>query len=319
MKFRLLLVVLYCLLVYGSSYAQSLDHEPVVKRLAEIMNNNYVYPEKGKAMQDLLLAKLKNKSYSTFSEPEELAAALQADLRSITNDRHIRVAYDPDRVAAIKSRKPNGGRPVPKNFGFEKIEILDGNIGYLDLRGFMDIGMAEEVAKPAMDQLIKSDAIIFDLRRNGGGSPSMIRFICSYLFGSEPVHLNTFYWRPANNYTETWTAPKLVPETKPEIPIIILTSNYTFSAAEEFTYDLKNLKRATVIGEVTGGGAHPGGPIVIDEAFFVNVPQGRAINPVTKTNWEGVGVEPDIQIPADQALEKALETLKQMNLKEIKK
>lgn len=289
-----------------SVFGQDLDKAKVVNRLAQIMDNNYVYPDKGLAMKDLIQAKLKKGEYDQYSSQTAFADALQADLRSVINDRHIRVAFDEERVKAIESRDPNGGRRPPANFGFEKVEILEGNIGYLDLRGFTDVRFAEEVAVPAMNKLIDADAIIFDLRKNGGGSPSMIRFICSYLF-KEPTHLNTFYWRPADNYSETWTDPSLASQTKEDIPVFILTSDYTFSAAEEFTYDLKNLNRATVIGETTGGGAHPGGPIVINQGFLVNVPQGRAINPVTKTNWEGVGVEPHIKIDADAALDRALE------------
>ena len=297
--------LLFCLAL--SAFGQSFDKTRVVDRLAQIMDNNYVYPEKGAAMKELIQTKLKNGEYDQFTSARAFADALQTDLRSVTdNDRHIRVAFDEERVKAIENRDPNGGRTPPANFGFEKVEILEGNIGYLDLRGFMDIRFAEEVAVPAMNKLIEADAIIFDLRKNGGGSPSMIRFICSYLF-KESTHLNTFYWRPADNYSETWTDPSLAPKTKQDIPVYVLTSNYTFSAAEEFTYDLKNLGRATVIGETTGGGAHPGGPIVINQGFLVNVPQGRAINPVTKTNWEGVGVEPHITMSSDAALDKALE------------
>lgn len=296
------LLLLCCLSVLG----QDFDKASIVDRLAQIMDNNYVYPDKGKDMKELLQKKLKNGAYNQYTSATAFADALQADLRSVINDKHIRVAFDEERVKAIENRDQNGGRKPPANFGFEKVEILEGNIGYLDLRGFMEIRFAEEVAVPAMNKLIQADAIIFDLRKNGGGSPAMIRFICSYLF-KEATHLNTFYWRPANNYSETWTDPSLASQTKQDIPVYILTSDYTFSAAEEFTYDLKNLNRATVIGETTGGGAHPGGPIVINQGFFVNVPQGRAINPVTKTNWEGVGVEPHIKIDADAAFDRALE------------
>ena len=141
----------------------------------------------------------------------------------------------------------------------------------------------------------------------------MIRFISSYLFGDKPVHLNTFYWRPRDSYSETWTAPDLASVYKPNVPVYVLTSSYTFSAAEEFTYNLKNLKRATIIGETTGGGAHPGGPMLITDGFIVNVPQGRAINPITKTNWEGTGVKPNIETTADAALDKALELIRAKN------
>ena len=138
----------------------------------------------------------------------------------------------------------------------------------------------------------------------------MIRFISSYLFGDQPVHLNDFYWRPADRYEESWTNPDMASVHKPNAPVYVLTSNRTFSAAEEFTYNLKHLKRATIIGEVTGGGAHPGGPAIITGGFFVNVPRGRAINPVTKTNWEGIGVIPHIKMDSEQALDKALELAK---------
>ena len=303
MKTQIAILLLFCSL---SAFGQDFDKGKVVERLAQIMDNNYVYPEKGKEMKELIQKKLKNGEYNQYNTTTQFASALQNDLRSVINDKHIRVAFDEERVKAIENRDPSGRRKAPTNFGFEQVEILGGNIGYLDLRGFSEIRFAEDVAVPAMNKLIEADAIIFDLRKNGGGSPSMIRFICSYLF-KKPTHLNTFYWRPADNYSETWTDPSLASKTKEDIPVYVLTSNYTFSAAEEFTYDLKNLERATVIGEVTGGGAHPGGPIVINQGFFVNVPQGRAINPVTKTNWEAVGVKPHIELPADAALDKALE------------
>ena len=305
-KYLLLLLILNCSILS----AQDINKKAIVNKLANLMNRNYVFPEKGQAMHDLIKKKLKDQAYDELNTKEDFAAALESDLRSVINDKHIRVTFSPDRAKAVQNRDRNGGRSIPENFGFEEVRILENNIGYLDLRGFMDAGMAEEVAKPAMDKLIKADAIIFDLRKNGGGSPSMIRFISSYIFGNKPVHLNTFYWRPADEYSETWTDSSLASQTKPDIPIYVLTSDYTFSAAEEFTYNLKHLKRATIIGETTGGGAHPGGPMVIRDGFIVNVPQGRAINPVTKTNWEGVGVIPNINISADDALDHALELAK---------
>ena len=296
-------------LSWGATKAQDVDLDKayVVKRLAGIMNRNYVYPEKGKAMHDLVKDKQENGRYNGIKDPREFADQLEADLRSIINDKHIRVRYDTARYNAIRKGSRNGGRRTMHNHGFQEVKNLEGNIGYLDLRGFSNLGPAEDAAREAMDELIQADALIFDLRRNGGGSPSMIRFISSYIFGDEPVHLNDFYWRPADRYEESWTNPSFASVHKPDIPVYVLTSNYTFSAAEEFTYNLKHLKRATIIGEVTGGGAHPGGPSIIKGGFIVNVPRGRAINPVTKTNWEGVGVIPHIKIDSDQALDKAIE------------
>ena len=133
----------------------------------------------------------------------------------------------------------------------------------------------------------------------------MIQLITSYLYGPEPVHLNNFYWRPTDTHTQTWTLPHISGKRNPKAAVYVLTSNRTFSAAEEFSYNLKNLKRATLIGETTGGGAHPGGVVNAAEGFMVWVPSGRAINPITNTNWEGTGVVPHIKVNADQALQTA--------------
>jgi len=153
-----------------------------------------------------------------------------------------------------------------------------------------------------MNFLAHVDAIIFDLRQNGGGSPSMIQLISSYLF-DEPVHLNSFYIRKTDETQQFWTQGHVVGKKLLNVPVYVLTSSFTFSGAEEFTYNIKNLKRGTIIGETTGGGAHPvQGHTFENLPVLVTVPFGRAVNPITKTNWEGTGVEPDIKTPAEQAL-----------------
>ena len=188
------------------------------------------------------------------------------------------------------------------NFGFEKAERLEGNVGYLELRMFMPAELGGETAAAAMNLLANTDALIIDVRKNGGGEPSMVALVSSYLFGPEPVHLNDLYFRPDDSTHQWWTLPH-VPGLRYEgKPVYVLTSKRTFSAAEEFTYNLKCLKRATIVGETTGGGAHPGGIEKVHEHFGVFVPSGRAINPITKTNWEGTGVAPDVPVAADRAL-----------------
>jgi C-terminal processing protease CtpA/Prc len=253
------------------------------------------------------------------------AHKLTEDLLSISHDKHIRVRFDPEGITrqnqAVsdedkqKLLQQDIERYKKNNFGFKEIKILDGNIGYLNLTGFADASFAGETAVAAMNYLSNADAIIFDLRENGGGSPSMIQLITSYLYDSEPVHLNNFYWRPKDLNTQTWTLPHVPGKRSPDTPVYVLTSHSTFSAAEEFSYNLKNLKRATLIGETTGGGAHPGGPVIATDRFIVGVPSGRAINPITNTNWEGVGVVPHVQVQAKEALAtahiKALEALKE--------
>jgi C-terminal processing protease CtpA/Prc len=157
-----------------------------------------------------------------------------------------------------------------------------------------------------MNFLAHSDALIFDLRESaGGGDPSTVVFLSSYLFGSEPAHLNDLYWREGNRTHQYWTLTYVPGRRYVGKPVYILTSKRTFSAGEEFAYNLQALKRATIIGETTGGGANPGDEFRINDHFEVFVPTGRAINPVTKTNWEGTGVRPDIEAPKAQALKTA--------------
>ena len=120
------------------------------------------------------------------------------------------------------------------------------------------------------------------------------------------MHLNDFYWRESDEMRQFWTSPHVQGRRYgKDKPVYVLTSHDTFSAAEEFTYNLKNLKRATIVGETTGGGAHPGGPRRINRHFAVWVPAGRAINPITKTNWEGTGIEPDVKVEGRLALKTA--------------
>jgi hypothetical protein len=162
--------------------------------------------------------------------------------------------------------------------------------------------VAGETATAAMTFLSSTDAVIFDLRENGGGDPSMVAFLTSYLLGPRAVHLNDFYSRPTNETRQSWTLPYVPGRRLTEADVYILTSSRTFSGAEEFTYNLKHLKRATIVGEATRGAAHTVEGRRINANFAIAVPTGRPINPVTKTNWEGVGVKPDVAVSPERAL-----------------
>lgn len=198
-----------------------------------------------------------------------------------------------------------------RNYGFTKVEILAGNIGYVDLRGFNNPRRGAKTVESVMGFLANTEGIIFDVRQNGGGNPGMVQLICSYFFGKKPVHLNSLYWRQGDRTQEFWTLKEIDGQRMPKKPLYVLTSNRTFSAAEEFSYNLQNLKRATLVGETTGGGANPGGMFPIENQYVVFIPTGRAINPITKTNWEGVGVVPHIKVNSSEALERAhMELLK---------
>src|SRR5688500_9009940 len=285
----------------------------VIDSLIKQLNDAYVFPETAKKMEADLRARISSKEYDSVTSGRAFAEKLTADLQSVSKDKHLRVRFSPQ-VIPIRA---NRGEPSAEqrerniwfnkrtNFGFKRAERLNGNIGYVDLRGFSDHESGADTVAAAMAFLVNTDALIFDLRQNGGGNPFMIALISSYLFGDKPVHLNDLYWRKENKTDEFWTKPESAKVKFPNKDIYVLTSNYTFSGAEEFSYNLKNLKRATIIGETTGGGAHPGGTVRLADHFGVFIPVGRAINPISKTNWEGTGVEPDIKVPKEQALKTA--------------
>jgi hypothetical protein len=299
------------------------DKKEVIGKVSELLNKNYIFPETAKKIEDYLKKKLKKGQYKKLNDVDEFSRQLTEDLREVSKDKHLWVRHDPDMVKRLRKYEKNDRDPdvikrmlrysQRRNFGFQEVKILSGNIGYLDLRSFEGAEHGGATAVAAMNFLANCDALIIDLRRNGGGSPEMIQLISSYLFEGKSVHLNSFYWRPDDKHTQTWTLPHVPGKRIPDVPVYVLTSKRTFSAAEEFSYNLRNLKRGTLVGEVTGGGAHPGGPKVIDDHFCIGIPTGRAINPITKTNWEGVGVKPHIEVAQEKALAtakiKALEKL----------
>jgi C-terminal processing protease CtpA/Prc len=288
----------------------------VVKGVGDLLKNLYIFPEKAKEMDALLTKKLEEGAYDKLTDVQAFARALTQDLRMVSKDKHVRVIYGPEMVKRIRARKGRSTEEREKerqralleerkrNFGFQELKLLDGNIGYLDLRSFSGFREAAETAVAAMNFLANSDAVIIDLRRNGGGNPEMIQLISSY-FLRERSHLNSFENRGEDTMTQFWSFHYVPGRPMFDTDLYVLTSQRTFSAAEEFTYNLKNLKRATIVGETTGGGAHPGGTQIVNDSFLVWVPTGRAVNPITRTNWEGTGITPDIAVERDKALEKA--------------
>ncbi len=300
------------------------DHKTqgeIIDSISASLNEIYVFPDVAKKMEQLMRKQYKAHAYDSLTDLQSFTRQLTIDMRSISHDKHLATrnvteeemaTLEPDSLSPEDQAKQIE-ELERRNFGFYNVDHLEGNIGYLDLRNFYDASDAGPTAVAAMNLLANSDAVIIDLRQNGGGSPSMIQLICSY-FLKDPEHLNSFYIRKTDSIKQYWSSAWVPGKKMPDVPLYILTSSRTFSAAEEFTYDLKNLKRAIVIGETTGGGAHP-----VEYRAYKNlrvglkVPFGRAINPITGTNWEGTGVEPDIKVPADKALNVAkLEALKKI-------
>ena len=290
--------------------------DAVVLSLADLVEEHYVFAEQAAKIAETLREGLISGAYDGLTLPGALAGALTRDLRSVNGDLHLGVR--PLRSGGVREPAPDSEeahrryleRVRRSNYGFQKVEILDGNVGYLDLRSFTDAGIGGDTAVAAMSFLANTDALIIDLRQNGGGDPSMIQLLTSYFF-EERTHLNSFQWRGQETISQFWTLPHVPGEKLVDVPLFILTSARTFSAAEEFCYNLRNLERATLVGETTGGGAHPGGSYPVEGVFSVFIPGGRAINPITGTNWEGTGVEPHVAVPAGDALESARREAKQ--------
>ena len=298
----------------GTQPAMTVDaamRRQVIDGVLARLKEAYVFPDTALAMERAIQGRVRRGEYDRITGATVLAESLTAHLQAVSQDRHLRVRYVAN---GVPERRDDGPDPEEDararafgqrmNFGFERVERLPGNIGYLELRSF---GFNEEwiaaAAAAAFDFLANTDALIIDLRRNGGGSPAMVAFVSTYLFGPDTVHLNSLYWRPGNR-TDHFYTRKTVPGARygPDRPVYVLTSRRTFSGAEEFAYNLQTRQRATIVGDTTGGGAHPGGPQRVTDHFAVWVPSGRAINPITKTNWERVGVRPDVAVPSDRAL-----------------
>lgn len=290
------------------------DRAASIKAACVALRDGYVYPEVAEKMAASVLAKLEKGGYDAITTDRELAAALTEDFRAVSKDMHLRVRAEAGAMTSAPAGDAEDGpseaqrtQMRARNFAFQKVEILPGNIGYLRFDAFVNDAEAEATAAGAMAFLQHCDAIIYDLRSNGGGSPEMIAFLTTYLFESK-THLNNMIDRTGKVVEEFWTRDS-VPgaKLKSGIPVFVLTSKRTFSGAEEFSYNLQNLKRGTIVGETTGGGAHPVRPERVNERLVIGMPFMRANNPISKTNWEGTGVKPDVATPAGEALEKAIE------------
>jgi hypothetical protein len=291
--------------------AQGKPADPqLIAEVCQTIRDNYVFPEVAQRTADHIAARAEAGHYDHL-EGRDLAAALTRDLRAFTKDRHFSASALPEGWTPPEERDQERQEPFdPRQhapYGVQKVERLAGNVGYLDLRGFHPAEHAGDAILSAVRLLQGSSTVILDLRKNGGGDPATVQLLCSYFFdAAEPVHLNSLYFRPADSTTEFWTNAEYPDLVMPETPVYVLTSPYTFSGAEECAYNLQTRKRATIVGETTGGGAHPVDGYAVANTLMLMVPVGRAINPVTNTNWEGTGVAPDVAVPADEALDTAL-------------
>ncbi len=271
------------------------------------LRESYVYPNIAQQMIDALLTHERNGDYKREVNGSEFAGLLTQHLQDVSHDLHLRVAYSTTEVPPLgpPERDPTfQGRIERDNCAFREVKILPHNIGYLRFDAFLPPTLCGGTATAAMQFLAHVDALIFDLRENHGGDPHMTAFMASYLFDRR-THLNDIYDRRDHSTQEFWTTRDVTGPRFGKTSVYVLTSATTFSGAEEFTYDLKNLKRAVIVGETTGGGAHLVMMHRLDSHFIIGVPFARPINPISKTDWEGRGVTPDVKVKAADALETA--------------
>jgi C-terminal processing protease CtpA/Prc len=299
-------------LLLGTVQAQSpsidaATRASIVDALIKQLNDYYVFPDVAAKIGTSLRAKQQRGGYDSITDADTLANVLTADLREAGQDKHLRVnASATPRSAATgptqEQREEFMKQMVARNYGIAKAETMAGNVGYLEVRGFDRASDAAPAITKAMTQLADCDALIVDVRNNGGGDPAGVAFLTSYLF-DQRTHLNDLYFREGDRTTAFWTDTG-VPGKRfgQHKPVYVLTSPRTFSGGEEFSYNLQQLKRATLVGETTRGGANPGRMRELSPYFAAFIPNGRAINPISKTNWEGTGVTPDIKVPISEAL-----------------
>jgi hypothetical protein len=295
----------------------------VIASLAQAIRDTYVFPDVANKLEKALKDRQAKGAYAAITSSNEFSAVLTKQMAEIAHDPHLRVMYSANVVPPEEAPKPGQSPLSPdaqspvlqrqlqrNNYALQRVELLPGNVGYLKLNGFTDADRGGATVAGAMAFLANTDALIIDLRENRGGNPGMVQLLASYFFsGGQPVHLNDLSWRQIGSrdeiLTQWWTLPYVPGKRYLNKEVYVLTSGRTFSAAEEFTYDLQSLKRATIVGETTRGGANPGGFRRLSDHYSAFIPTGRAINPVTGTNWEGKGVEPDVKVPKENALQRA--------------
>jgi hypothetical protein len=308
----------------GSLADEQMSGREIVTTALSLLRANYVFPEVAEQAAAAVEARLEAGEYDDLDEIT-LTELVTRHLQDVTGDKHLRLRLGggPPPGRGHGGPGPGGPGPGPEprdrearrqkmrhmgqlgNFGIHRVERLDGNVGYLDVRGFPMLVAAGPAIAAAMELVAGTYALIIDLRRNRGGSPEGVVFWCSYLLEEKPVHLNDIFHADTGETRQFWSLP-YVPGTRyVDRPVYVLTSSHTFSGGEDFGYTLQALGRAELIGETTGGGAHPTRGFPISRAVHIGIPFARSVNPITGTNWQGTGVIPDVAVPEAEAYDVA--------------
>jgi retinol-binding protein 3 len=291
-----------------NSSIDAMERQRVISGAAANLRQHYFDRDTAQQTADALLAHEKRGDDDAAKDGAALADLLTKQMRDASHDMHLVLEYSqrplpegpPPQTADGMARFRNA--MLQQNCMIRKAEILPHDIGYLKLDFFADTSVCGSEMRSAMASLNQADAIIFDLRDNTGGFPDSVSLIASYLF-DRPEYM---YGPRGAPTVDSWTRSPVVGNELADKPVYVLTSGSTWSGAEQFSYDLKMLRRATLVGETTRGGAHAGVFQRIDDHFGIGIPEVKPINPFGKDDWEGVGVQPDVKVKAADALETAV-------------
>ena len=289
------------------------QRQQVIDAMITQLNKSYVFPERAKKVEAAIRRHQKNGDYDAITSAEQLSKTLTGHMLAQTRDKHLRMSYSAQPIPEQSTdKKPTAEEQQhmlaamkSNNFGVARVERLPFNIGYLNLFTFAPVKDAAQTLAAAMTVLAHTDALIIDLRENDGGDQATVTLLASYLL-DERTHMTNIYFREGDRTEQMWTSD-VVDGARfgQKKDVYVLTSKDTFSAAEDFSYALKSHKRITLVGETTGGGAHPGDEVRLTPHFSMFVSNGRSLRPDTGSNWERVGVAPDVSVKADDAFKTA--------------
>ena len=318
-----LIIIFIFIVMFQNSFAQEVDvlshddQKKIINTICEKLDEIHAFPEYNLEICNSLMENLEKGKYVNLTSPLTFADQLDRDLKILHGDKHLGIFYDQQMAADMETENEEGeetGYLTPqmieeerqKNFGFRDLKILPGNIGYIDLRIFFPPKYAGETAVAAMNFLSNCDALIIDLRYNGGGWDEMVTFLMSYFFDSEEsISLSTAYSRYEDRYYQSHTLSYVPGRLLTGIPVFILTSKSTFSGAEAFTHYMKHFNKATIIGETTRGGQNPVEIQTVGYGLIMLIPSWKQIYSASEDGWEDVGVKPHIEVDAINALKAA--------------
>ncbi len=302
---------------FANDQLTAAERNSVIKRIQALIESDYVMVEQVERVNRALSDLNASGKYDNINDREAFAEVLTEDLRDISSDKHYGVGYKPELIASRRARAQeseaeaavveeptidwNEWYAAQDNFGVEKAEVLDGNIGYLKITFFQPLDWMQPVIDSAMAFVANTDALIIDLTKNGGGYSPSDSYLGSFFFDPEPVLWSTSYYRPTGERSSDSTFAEVGAPRYLDRPVVVLVGPETFSLGEKFAYSMKHFDKAVVVGEVTAGAANGISFSFVDDNFVIQIPAQRTVNPITQTNFEGAGVQPNVAASADEA------------------